>query len=295
MPSQGRTRRTTSRWQSEKTVGELLHNSLVPELNNPADRLAAILQAVRARPADEQTKIALSAVLGVESDADYLSSLSRLLALPGEVERRVRSNIGNNDLDWHLQWVRPVDRALQQIWPMTSQIQPVQRAVGPEHIVCLQACGNLLRQHGHEQTVAEEQLNDLREQARTLYDDVMNAESIPADLRSLLLDQLDHILRALREYIVRGPEGLAEALENSVGAFVMRRRVLDDANDRSQSFIQRFKKVAATAFLILEAANTVLSLPSTTADAAEILEQLGVPAIERVISSDVPDVESGDD
>jgi hypothetical protein len=143
--------------------------------------------------------------------------------LPGEVERRVRGNIGNNDLDWHLQWMRPVGKAFQNIWPMTSNVQPVQQAYGLERIVCLQACGNLLRQHGQEQTVPEEQRNDLRAQGS----------------------------RTLRRCVERG-------------RYPGRSRVT--------------------------AVGSARPLPSATADAVEILEELWVPAIEQVISSDIPDV-----
>ncbi|WP_141717343.1 hypothetical protein [Nocardia altamirensis] len=210
--------------------------------------------------------------LGCESDSEFAREFGYLQTLPAAVAEAVEAVADeHDDLQLLMQWRPNIESALQQAWAMTSAARTVQSHYTMSDISHLRYCSTLLSRAGGETRVDQQALNELSDKIQALYEDTLAAETIPADLRDLVLGQLDNIRVMLRHYALRGSVGLAEAFERAVGATVIRPEATSDANAESQGFVKRYKEVLSLIQLTISTGSSVLALPGAVA-VAEILQ-----------------------
>lgn len=243
----------------------LVHNQDVPlQSTNPAQRLATIFQQILASDRNNQTKQVIASILGAPDDVALTRSLSYVFALPDKVVDALRSvELEEDDLDWHLGWLPPAQHALADLWQFNSPIQTVQQHFSPADLMNLESANRLLKRVKFERQIEEAQLDALGEKVRELHDALVAASDIPDDLKLFMLDQLDQIARALREFRIRGPVALTEALDSVVGAIY---RVSSSRpgtiTPETRTWFQKFKTVVADLAIVVGLTGAVLQLPA---------------------------------
>ncbi|WP_280494869.1 hypothetical protein [Nocardia farcinica] len=249
----------------------------MPPAPNSATRLARFLDRLLGVERNMITKQALSQILGVEDDAELARDFGFILALPDQVAEEIEryADPEHDDVDVLLQWEGPVKRALDQCWAFTSPIQGPQSHFSKADIVALQACSPILSRARIEPRIEQETLDSLRQSVNEFYEEVIAATALPPELLSFLLDQLDLIRRALREYAVRGAEALNEALDQSVGALWRHARAgdLGTAAPEAGSPLGRFNRILVQIAAITGVAAGILALPGQAQEAQGVIQE----------------------
>ncbi|UCE58975.1 MAG: hypothetical protein JSU63_16220 [Phycisphaerales bacterium] len=189
------------------------------EDSNPAGRLRAILLAGkeedRALPAEQ----IWARLLKVKEDdhATLLNRLGHVLALPSQIERGL-AQIPGIEKERYLNWVPKVKQSfsnlnLAQNW--AAFINPIDDAV----MDGLGTCSDQLRRVQTSPTVEENQLEEILESAKALFDEVM-ASTIDQPVRQYLLKHLEAVTRAVEEYQIQGAEVLRAAVHELIGSIV---------------------------------------------------------------------------
>ncbi|MFD6057785.1 hypothetical protein [Rhodococcus wratislaviensis] len=242
----------------------LVHNQAVPLPSNPAERLATIFQRILASDRNNPTKHVIASILETSGDVSLARSLSYVFALPDKIVDALRSlELEEDDLQWHLGWLPPAQRALTDLWQFNAAIHNVQQHFSPTDLVNLESANRLLRREKFERRIEEAQLDSLGEKVRELHDALVAAADIPDDLKLFMLDQLDQIARALREFRIRGPEALTEALDSVVGAIYRVSSSRPGAvTPETRTWFQKLRTVVADLALVVGLGAAVLQLPA---------------------------------
>ncbi|MFI9638240.1 hypothetical protein ACIHAX_36695 [Nocardia sp. NPDC051929] len=213
--------------------------------NNPAHRLAMILQNALGQPADRPIIQTLKNVLGCSTDSEFFPLYGELRSLPEHIEGLIRQHISEEHHSFQdlLSWRANIENALTATLSLGKPSHTMTACYGPPDIQGLRICGGLLSQAGVEGRVDADTLTELRTRVQELYDLMQEESEIPADLRSFVCDQLDVIRRALREFIIYGPEALDAALTQIAGAMVRNQHLVTDANAASQSVWEKFRQL----------------------------------------------------
>ncbi|MEU3015616.1 hypothetical protein [Nocardia asteroides] len=217
----------------------------MPVPNNPATRLANILQNLLSQSSNKAIGRSLRNVFGDPADAQFYVMLGELHALPAEVDRlvRVHADTEHHEVEDLLSWRAQVDAALSAAQNLGNPTHAVVNYIKSEDIKSLKFCGSVLSAANVEGRVDETVLAELRTQVDELYNEVQADSKIPADLRTFICNQLDRIRRALREFTIRGPQALNDALNEVAGAVVRNGNLVSDANEDSQSTWEKFRRV----------------------------------------------------
>ncbi|MET7773639.1 hypothetical protein [Nocardia sp. NPDC005366] len=223
----------------------MYHYLVVPPANNPAARLAVIMRRLHAEEPTQTAKEALTHVLDCASDAELGPALGALHALPAQVVEAVNLHADpeHDDLNLFLKWQSGIAAALNQTWALTSAVQKVQAKYTSEDLSHLDYCSGLLSRARIERQIDARTLDELRNLIQSLEKDLMDIEDIPADLKSFIIDQLDIIRTAIREYRIGGPLAFEHAFDRVVGACLRRSELVNDANEASQSSLGKFREI----------------------------------------------------
>lgn len=244
-------------------------------MNNPAARLAHVLRQVHAHQNGDATKQVFKAVLGSRDDAELARDFATLISLPEQVVSGVSeaADPEHDDLDWLLQWQPAVTQALEQAWAFTSAIQGVKQSYSGESLVHLEACGVVLSRARLEPRIDPSTIDSLREQTQELHEALLQAENLPADLRTFMLDHLDRILRALREFALRGAAALRDAFDQTVGSLMTTGKLQDERtrDPQTKSWVDRFRNVLAAVGAAVTVASGALALPAAAEEAINVL------------------------
>lgn len=288
-------RASLSRNQGSETVlragpglskGHARHNVCVPPTNNPATRLATILTNLRGQlPGTTPTRQALMNVLGCTDEATFFPAYGRLLQLPAQIDTAVKEHVDleHHDLADLMVWQPHVQAAFLQTLSLTGRIDAVLQHYDDNDIRALRICGSLLSASGAaELPVDPAVLEELRQRVQELHDDVLETPEVPEDLKRFILNQLDEIRKALREFQISGTAAIEEVLERVTGAVVVNRDLLTDDNEKSQSFIQRLGEILG----LVEKASKATD--ATTKAIATVLLTLGITAPPAQLSLPAP-------
>lgn len=234
------------------------------------------------------TKEALAPLLlaGSQSDPEFMQSFAYLLTLPDRVVGAMKEiGLDAEDLQWYLQWEAPVRSALRHSLALTTPINNVQARYKDDHIMNLEACARVLNRE-RSTSLEPEAVSDFNGRARALYDDIAASPDLADDLKRFLLEQLQEILRAFDEFDLRGPQGLSDACERGIGAFMTRHEVTRHFNDNetSHTLLKKFGGyLRELSLAVASAALLELALTAGPAVYSEIFNQ--PPAIEQSVPS----------
>lgn len=242
-----------------------------PLPNNTAARLATVLEQIRSAPERSQVKALMTSIFGTETDADFAEALSYFCQMPGEIERQVRAlDEDEIDVEFFLQWVPSVNTAFDRLWAFNSIIQPVQQSYSETDIMNLRACSQTLHRERCEPRIAQSQIDDLRQQVEELIDALHSSTDLPAELKICLIEQLDKVLMALRQYSIRGPRGLNAAVDTATGAAVRACSNHPPHTPEAKKWVQRFGTVLNNVAAVIVIAGGALAIPVQAESALQL-------------------------
>jgi hypothetical protein len=209
--------------------------------DNPASRLIAIVEkahAILRENGNIPARAGWAYVFEIPTngktvgDKDQFELISRLLQyikLIDDVEAALRSIEGIN-----LERFLSPFPALRSIVDLTALDQPfLPNRVDVTHMVILGFCEDKIAEYHLEPKIEEEQIKALLDDVNALYDDVLTS-SLHEKLKKLVLEQLEHIRRAIHEYRIRGAERLREELVTLVGSYVLNKDLIEQEGDKKE-------------------------------------------------------------
>jgi hypothetical protein len=239
--------------------------------DNPAGRLHEILEAAKAHTGNGFLIWAKVFDIPITSDqtsaeAEYeiTSRLIQIRKMIDEIEEGLRSIEGIN-LDLFLRPFSRIRHAIRIGGLHASNYETSLRQITEGDMTVLAFCAEELSKWQSEKTIEEAQIKDLTEDIQALYEQV-HASELNAEIKNLILDQLEIIRRAIHEYRIRGVKRLNEALTTVVGAYILNKDLIDEESDKEEvsKFKDTLSKFTSTvAFAshttrLLEAATTYL-------------------------------------
>lgn len=194
----------------------------MPPTNNPAGRLYAILDEVRAKPRKKSIRNVWAETFGLEpsATADILFLIGKMIELARDAKQSI-NGLDNIDHEIYIKPFHNIEKAFS-FANIEDHWDNISRHLDEATMVGLSFCADVLSRTSGEQIIDQETLNDLMEQVENLTHEIMDSE-IPPDLKAVLIDNLEEIRRAILEYRIRGVDGLKRALEGSLGAVIRHR------------------------------------------------------------------------
>jgi hypothetical protein len=242
--------------------------------DNPASRLIAILEkahAIHQEKGAVPNKVGWAYVFEIPTDGgmvedkyhfELFSRLFQYIKLIDDTEAALRSIEGINTARYLAPF--PAIRNTVNLTALDEMFRPSR--VDATHMVILGFCEEKLAEYHGEPKIEEEQLKVLLDDVNALYEDVLASSSLHEKLKSLVLEQLEHIRRAIHEYRIRGAERLREELVTLVGSYVLNKDLIEQEGDKKE--VRRFQHIlsnfaATVAFAshttrLIEAAATYL-------------------------------------
>jgi hypothetical protein len=188
------------------------------KLNNPAARVHEVL----ARAKSIRSSTIIEGYLGTFGlNKEQFGELFRLLGLldkeAEEVARLLKDLNETSQFDFYMESLPSIKNCLL-IQHFGAPWEQFKTSIRAEDLKTLRFCSDTLSKKHPEKTASAEELSAILDKVNSLYDQIATS-SIEANLRSLMLDQLESIRRAVHEYRVRGIEGLRQAVADS--AFII--------------------------------------------------------------------------
>lgn len=171
-----------------------------------------------------------------EQEVELVSRLVQLRTLIGDVEKGLRMIKGIN-LERYL---RPFPRVLNAV-KLTELQQQFSSYISPlteGDFVVLEFCAEKLSEHHVEGVVEEDVLAEMLRDVNDLYENILSS-SLNDELKTLILDQLEIIRRAVHEYRIRGIARLCEALPTLVGTYILNKELIEGSAETEE--VGKFK------------------------------------------------------
>jgi hypothetical protein len=187
-------------------------------LTNPAKRLHAILAAAGDKNyQNKEFRKYLAETLGGDAtnDLDMFRNLLGIYDLVALTDRRI-ATMQHHKRQTYATCIRPVVTVLQHMQLNTAAHRlPEQLQSGPLHILDL--ASDALDQEQPEFLIEQNELDALYSDADKLEESIKSAD-LPLELQTLLLDSINRIKAALKNYKLSGLEGLDRAIREAYGA-----------------------------------------------------------------------------
>lgn len=236
-------------------------------VSNPARRLHNVLAAFGKQHPSTRVSTAWAQVLDVpDNDVFALGlALSAVAGLPDQIKRLLRNHPGINEA-LYLQWEEPVRKTLRtSLVNMGLQVGQVRDEKEQElALVYLQFTAEALRTHDRP-TPDEDAVSQLIVELQSFESDVSEADELPDDLRTFLLDHAEAMRRALLTVRVRGADCVDEAIERAVGGLIL--AGVPPVTLRQTDLGERF-------WTIIMRATALVTLPTVSLDLVKKLAEL---------------------
>jgi hypothetical protein len=207
------------------------------QLTNPARRLHDFLVRARTLEGKKQTHQMLAKWFDVkEGDmAEIFTMFSAFLRLIEDTERQL-NNIEDPNKERFLKCMPPIRSTYAKINLDHPWNQYANKPTDSD-LALLELAGQALDRYKREALIPGNQLNDIRQEATDLFDRVAQSDLDP-NLRVVILDLLETILRCLSEYKIRGAEGLKRAVAESIGRLTLEKELVlqEKDNDTFKAF-----------------------------------------------------------
>jgi len=208
--------------------------------NNPAARLLAILQEMKTTNA-QNIAAGFAAVFGTNP-----SDLGEIYRCLGQVDRTIdevaeRLRLcGNTDFEQVYQTTVPRLKRAFSVTHFGQQWEEFKRqTIFDQEIKALEFCSAALARHYADKVVAAEELKDLLNKVNTLYGEVWDAH-IDERLKTIILEELANIRRAIHDYKIRGAEGLNESVARVM--FIM--AAVERVEPQNRKLIEKVRDLA---------------------------------------------------
>lgn len=238
--------------------------------NNPAGRLYDILEAARRQNPKEPTRKAWAAVFHVESDdtGSLLQMLADLIGLVSETKSSIQ-RLDGVDHELHLKPFKKIEKLLSSI-NLEASWENWRNQIDETMLLGLQFSADQLSRISGFTEIPSEELDAIRAAVDELFNTVVDSD-LPADLKSLLIRNLESIRLALVAYLVRGIDGIRDEIERSFGSILLYRQEIRQAKPEEREVCSKFFKLVARLSQLVSLAYTSKEL---AAPAIKALEQM---------------------
>jgi len=228
-------------------------------MSNPAHRLHNIL--TRSREADLRSKNMVEgwrSVLSVTENIDDLivmSKIGKIFSLPAVITTYIERFPDLPD-DLYLGWRNDLSAAFRAIH-FNASFGEFSKRLSDSLLINIRFCAHELDRRMPEKDIASQELNELRDSAWSLYQDVLKSD-LPPHLSRYLLDHLYLIIEAIDDFEITGAAGLEQSLNAVIGAVATDTATAKQAN--ASPFGKRFWGVMTKAGVLLKLGKTALEL-----------------------------------
>jgi hypothetical protein len=227
--------------------------------NNPAARLHNILaksrnKDLRGHPMMKAWRSVLSLSDDVE-DTLTMSKVGKVFVLPHRISAEIKQ-FDDLDLELYLGWQKDLSQAFQNI-NFQAQFAHYADRLSDSLLINIRFCAYELGKRRPEKMLAEKDLNDLKEAAYAVYQEVL-AATLDPQLARYLLDHLYMIIEAIDDYMITGSTGLKSALDTIVGTIATSNKMATES--RESAFGNKFWAVVGKTAVIMELAKTAMEL-----------------------------------
>ncbi|MBH8579024.1 hypothetical protein [Bisbaumannia pacifica] len=205
--------------------------------SNPAGRLHKILSQAKRHPDQEKVRDVWAKILGVEPDDVVVTkAVVELYSLSNEIQSLIKMNDKLN----HELYLVSFDSIVRAFFPLNlaSSWSSVKKHLSDEALTRLQFCAEQLSTFYSEDTLSEEDLQQIVEKTELLFDAVFSS-SLPDALRLSLLEEVERLRSAISIYKIKGAKGLKEALQGTIGSVVVNQDELKAASGDNPDVIKR--------------------------------------------------------
>lgn len=204
-----------------------------PELpaipNDPAGRLHDVLNELRAEPKPDPIGKALAKVLRLDWPDDYPDialAISAIVRLPAQVKALI-GRAPDEDADLLLEHFPAIESALTQLQNLNVPVENLQQGIRDDALYSLRLCSSVIRRTTPERKLKPDDAGRLLKSTYELLDNVV-ASSLSEATKSLVVEHVSAIERALRLARVEGIKGVEDAFDRTVGALKRRSDVADE-------------------------------------------------------------------
>ena len=210
---------------------------------------------------------------------DLVRAMAEVLELPAEAERQVAALPGPQSKERLMQWRPKVDEALNCLVFQRSSPPPdigqVARIYGDGELTALGFCSETLHHARTELAFDREALDDVRQRISELLDVLATDYELDGELRQLLVQNLQEMLRACDSYDRRGSAAMRDAYNITIGTLV-----------NNVHIACRHETSPATWTKVVAVLGVVAALLGSSADLVQAIEKLPSPppALEVVLT-----------
>lgn len=251
--------------------------------SNPAGRLHKILSKAKTRPDKDKVRDVWSMVLGVEQDDVIVTrAVVELYTLSNEIQSLIKMNEQLNH-ELYLKSFKSINNAFFPL-NLNASWNSVKQHLNDEALTRLQFCAEHLSGFYAEDTLSDEDLNEIIERTESLFEAVYSS-SLPDALRLSLLEEVERLRSAISMYKIKGAKGLKEALQGTIGAVVANQEELKSSSETNPDVLKRLGEL-------------IDKLDSFTARALKLNKMLTKPIrflLEKATEPDCEDEDSGSD
>jgi hypothetical protein len=189
-------------------------------LNNPAERLLRLLQAVKKRPKNSKIGATWMELLGVpDNDKSLLlRRLGQVLELPATIRARFEL-LEEYDQKIYLKWLPAVETVFS-ILNLDATVENLTKHYDGETLYGLVVCSDILSRMRPEKVLDERQLKKLHDDIQSLMEEVL-ASDIDEALKRYMFEHLQTVDLAIQEYRISGSRPLQKAVEATLGSLAM--------------------------------------------------------------------------
>lgn len=228
-------------------------------INNPAARLHAILAKCRNNDLRPQPMIkGWRSVLGLAEDVEdtiVMGKIGKVFVLPYRIAAEIKQ-LDDLDLELYLGWQKDLSQAFQNV-NFQTQFAQFSDKLSDSLLINIRYCAHELSKRRPEKVLNEKDLSELKEDAYSLYKDVVAAKLDP-QISRYMLDHLYMIIEAIDDYLINGSIGITIALDTIVGTIVTSTKIAKAA--RESPFGDKLWAIVGKTALVLELARTATEL-----------------------------------
>jgi hypothetical protein len=213
---------------------EIVEEQNVPT-NNPAGRLYEILAKAMEigglakgpgrnldLPYERQAFVVLTKALEIDdpNSSELFDGITKLFGLVNNTELAI-DNLQNVNTELYLRAINEVKEAFNSLnYNLTQDWLLIANKIDKSTLEKLEFCADALSRQQGEIVLNNEELNELFDEVRTLFEKVLDAD-LDKDIKSFMLEKLQDIDRAIINYKFQGSKGLIQAIESTIGATVL--------------------------------------------------------------------------
>lgn len=248
--------------------------------SNPASRLHAVFAFVF-DPEHSTQATAMGTLLGQAFEVQSPGGVVEHLSLCRAAVRDIRRQLDDAGMDpemWVEPWWRQLSAFLDHMAAEGINVRRVDIEGGlawmtPQSLAGLAMCGQYLSTITDRPELSDDEMVSLRQMLAELREAVIASDTVPKRLRAVLLDYLDGMDTALARVRILGPEGLAELLDQGLGAWVLEaERAKDAPGDESAEALGWWRDFLMKAARIVGfGRQAALAAGVTSEEAAELL------------------------